>query len=73
MHSGGATITNPFPDFYTILLRPAGGGFGLGIGFFALGRPAVGAHQIRRFGEEQAPIQVGLPIRRGIFGVRALR
>lgn len=51
--TGPAAIHNPFPDFYTIVLKPPGGGsnFGLGIGFFTLGRPAVGTHQIRRFGE----------------------
>ena len=51
--TGDAKISNPFPDFYTITLTPRSGGpdFGLGIGFFALGRPAVGTHQIRRFGE----------------------
>src|SRR5690349_24451249 len=51
--TGTAKISNPFPDFYTIVLVPRTGGpnFGAGLGFFALGRPDVGTFQIRQFGE----------------------
>jgi hypothetical protein len=51
--TGTATINNPFPDFYSIGLTPASDGpnFRAGIGFYALGRPGVGKHQVRQFGE----------------------